>query len=455
MLDPLALPFVLAAAGAAVAYVVQGDRSVRRFKAAWLEAVRDCGLRAVQTSGWIGFVSTARSDSFALRVETVGQRGGSMALQVRVHTVTDRIGLLMPALVAPGETVTSSEDIVVGEPRLDDRMILSGEPLAVRALLDGDTRDLLLTLVVGSADPIRPSPRVRSLRLSDGTLSIEAESEQLAGTVGTLLRLAERLAEVPPVEEAVAAVAAGDRLPSVRIASLTALMEERPRHPATRTALRTALSDPAERVRLTAALTLRTEGREALLGIVRNPDSADDVAARAIAALGAHLPADDAERALEHAVRTGRYGTTGACLDSLAARGAPGLPPIRRVLEGARDSCAALAASALGLSGTAQAEPLLLRALEHGSAEVRVSAARSLGRVGTAVSVPALRAAAQGGDAAFQRAVRESVASIQSRLTGAAQGQLALASDGGEVSLTDDASGRLSQPGRVSRPPGP
>ena len=136
MLDPVVLPFVVATAGAVVAFVVKGDRSVRRFRAAWLEAVRVCGLRKVQTSGWIGFVATARSDSFAVRVETVGQRAAGMALQVRVHTVTDRIGLLMPELVAPGQTVTSSEDIVVGEPRLDDRMILSGEPLAVRALLD-------------------------------------------------------------------------------------------------------------------------------------------------------------------------------------------------------------------------------------------------------------------------------------------------------------------------------
>jgi hypothetical protein len=40
--------------------------------------------------------------------------------------------------------------------------------------------------------------------------------------------------------------------------------------------------------------------------------------------------------------------------------------------------------------------------------------------------------------------VREAIASIQSRLVGAGHGQLALAADGGEVSLTDDAAGRVT-----------
>lgn len=458
MIDPVAVPFVAATVVAVGAYVVHGVRALRRFRAAWLEAARACGLRDVRTSGWIGFTATARSDSFALRVETVTQRAGGIGLQVQVDTVTDRIGLVLPPLVTDRigmlkAAVTSREDIVVGEPRLDDRLIISGEPLAVRALLDGETRDLLLALVVGPVDSSRPATPVRSLRMAHGSLLVEAESSRLAGTLDTLLRLAARLAEVPPVEAAVAAVAAGDPLPSVRIASLHALMEERPRHPATRAALRTALVDPAERVRLVAALTLRTEGRAALLGIACNPDSAEDVAVRAIPALGAHFPAEDAERALEEAIRTGRYEAAGACLDSLAARGPSGLAPIRGVLDGASETCAALAAHALGLSPTPEAEPLLVRALDHGSSEVCAAAARSLGRVGTVASVPVLRAVAENGDAALQRIVRDSVASIQSRLSGAGQGQLALASAGGEVTLADDVHGRLGLAKAGTMPP--
>jgi hypothetical protein len=443
MLDPVGLLILgTTVAGTVGVYVSDGVRSVRRARAAWLEAVRVHGLSDVKTAGRTRFAATARSGSFALRLQTVGPRTATMPLRVRVHAVTDRIGLLMPEFFAPGQSVTSSEDIVVGEPRLDERMVIWGEPLAVRALLDGETRELLLALVAGTTDPSRPARRVRTLRLSDGALSIEVDPRQLMHALGTLLRLAERLAAVPPVEEAVAAVATGDWLPSVRIECVRALMEERARHPATRTALRTALSDGDARVRLTAGVALRTEGRAVLLAIVRDPDSAEDVAARAIQALGAHLPADDASRRLEQAVRARRYETAGACLDSLAARGAQGFPPIRRVLEGP-STCAALAAQALGSSGTSEAEPLLARALDHESAEVRAAAARSLGRVGTAASVPALRALAEGGDAALQRIVREALASIRSRLSGAGRGQLALAADRGEVSLSDDAGGRL------------
>ncbi|MET0556300.1 MAG: HEAT repeat domain-containing protein [Vicinamibacteria bacterium] len=451
MVDPIAVASIVLAVGGFGAYFADRARSLRRHRAAWQDAIRACRLRKVRSSGWIGFASTARSDSFAIRVQSVGRPSG-VVLEVRVHDLTDRIALLMPEIVQANRPVTSNEDVVVGEPRLDDRMILSGEPLVVRAMLDGETRDLLLALVLGTTDPSRPAPPVRALHLSDGTLSIDAESSELPNTLRTLLRLAERLAEVPPVEEAVAAVAVDDCLPSVRIECLRALVEERPRHPATRSALRTALSDPDARVRLVAALTLRTEGREVLLAIARDPDSADDLASRAIPALAAHLPADDAERTLEQAVRARRYETAAACLDSLAARGAAGLPPIRRVLEGPSDTCAALAAQALGISGTAEAEPLLARALDHESAELRTAAARSLGRVGTAAAVPALRALAEGGDAALQRIVRESVASIQSRLSGAGQGQLALAAEGGGVSLSDGSAGRLGLTNAGTKP---
>jgi HEAT repeat protein len=308
----------------------------------------------------------------------------------------------------------------------------------VHALLDGETRALLVRLV--------DRPRLLTLDMSGGTLSFLAETAWFGETLGLVLRLAQRLAEVPPVEERVAALAGGDLLPSVRLTCLHALMEQRPRHPATRGALRAALSDPHPSVRLSAGLTLRTEGREALLGLARDPESTGEVASRAIVALGAHFPPDDAARTLETALRSGRFETVGACLDSLASRGAAHLEPVRAVLDGPSDTGAALAASALGLSGAAQAEPMLLQALERRSREVRAAAVRSLGRVGSAASVPLLRELEPQGDGGFRRAVREAVASIQSRLVGAGQGQLALAQDGGALSLAADEGGRVSVP---------
>jgi HEAT repeat protein len=439
VIDPFAIPFIGAAGVAVCGYLLSHARAVLRCKDAWLEAVRVCALRQVEMSGLFGFVGTARSESFALHAATrfTVQPGGVLALGVRLQTVTDRIGLSKPDIpLSQGFIVTSNEDIVIGEPRVDDRLLITGDRLAVHALLDAETRVLLIRLV--------QRPLLHTLNMSGGTLSFLAEARHFPETLRLVLQLAERLVQVPPVEERVAALAGGDLLPAVRLTCLRALTEERPRHAATRAALRAALSDAAAEVRLAAALTLRTEGREALLGLARDPASTGEVASRAIVALGAHFPPEDAERALEAALASGRYETVGACLDSLASRGAAHLEPVRRVLEGLSDSGVALAASALGLSGAAEAEPMLLRSLAHDLPDVRAAVIRSLGRVGSATSVPILRQLEPRGDAAFRRAVREAIASIQSRLVGAGQGQLALASDGGALSLATHADGQVS-----------
>jgi hypothetical protein len=436
VIEPIFMPFVGATAVAVGAYFVTNVRAHRRCRSAWREAVRGCGLQDVQMSGLAGFVATARSGSFTLRVEP--DLAGVTALRVKIQTVTDRMGLVKPHIPAGSNHVaTSNEDIEIGEPRLDTRLIITGEPLAVHALLDAETRALLVRLV--------ERPLLLTLDMSRGTLSFLAETPRFGETLGLVLRLAERLAEVPPVEERVAALAGGDLLPSVRLTCLHALMEQRPRHAATRGALRAALSDPHPSVRLSAGLTLRTEGREALLGLARSPDSTSEIASRAIVGLGAHFPPDDAVRTLEAALRSGRFETVGACLDSLASRGAPHLEPVRRVLDGPSDTGAALAANALGLSGAAEAEPMLLLALVRHSRELRAAAVRSLGRVGSAASVPVLREIEPEGDAAFGRVVREAVATIQSRIVGADQGQLALAQPAGEVSLAEDERGRVSR----------
>jgi hypothetical protein len=439
VIDPIVVPFVGATGIAVCAYFVAGVRAGRRSRDAWLEAVRVCGLRRAEMSWrFLGFVATAHYESFAIRVEpTITRYTAGLALGVRLETVTDRIGLLKPDVAAYSVAiVTSNEDITVGEPLVDDRLIVSGERLDVHALLDDETRALLIRLV-------QPQ-HLRTLTMVGGTLRVAAETARFAETLGLLLQLAARLTEVSRVVERVAAIAGRDPLPAVRLTCLHALMEERPRHAATRDALRAALSDDDASVRMTAALTLRTEGLSVLLGLARSPESTSEIASRAIVALGAHFPAEDAARTLETALRSGRYETVGACLDSLAARGAAHLGPVRRVLDGLSDTGVALAASALGLSGTAEAEPMLLGVLDSGSPDVRAAAVRSLGRVGSAASVPILRELEPRGDAAFRRVVREAVASIQSRLVGAGQGQLALASDGGEVSLAADEAGRVS-----------
>ena len=119
--------------------------------------------------------------------------------------------------------------------------------------------------------------------------------------------------------------------------------------------------------------------------------------------------------------------------------------------SGLRTATAAACAFALGLSGEAQDEDLLLSALPEGRDEVlRLWAARALGAVGSANAVPSL--AELSGSADLRRAGREAIAAIQSRLHGATPGQLSLgAGDSGQVSLAEDVAGRLSDPGRSDR----
>jgi HEAT repeat protein len=108
---------------------------------------------------------------------------------------------------------------------------------------------------------------------------------------------------------------------------------------------------------------------------------------------------------------------------------------------------AATAARALGASRTAAAEPPLLVALQASDSDVQLAAAEALGRVGTAAAVMPLKDLAERGwSPALRKAARESIAEIQSRLSGASPGQLSIADgEAGQLSLADaDPRGRVT-----------
>jgi hypothetical protein len=71
---------------------------------------------------------------------------------------------------------------------------------------------------------------------------------------------------------------------------------------------------------------------------------------------------------------------------------------------------------------------------------------RADGEARTSVVVLREAEADRGWDRAWRAAAREAIASIQSRLVGADRGQLALTAGAGEISLVEEASGRLSRP---------
>ena len=92
----------------------------------------------------------------------------------------------------------------------------------------------------------------------------------------------------------------------------------------------------------------------------------------------------------------------------------------------------------------AEAESLAIEALRSDAPPVRTAGARALGRLGTVGAVAALHEAMNRGELP-RGAGRQAIAGIQSRLAGAAPGQLSLAGgEAGALSLADGEPGRLS-----------
>ncbi|MET0556299.1 MAG: HEAT repeat domain-containing protein [Vicinamibacteria bacterium] len=450
ILESVVLSLTLGAA----AFTLRSKLEAARVRArGWEEAARECGVAGIRTSRTLGLPVAVDGHKGALtvRLTSYGDMTRYAGTRMTISGLPTTLALGPPPVSLLGQGLPT-RGIPTGDAELDAAVEVSGDALTAHAVFDAPTRRLTRELFglrsssVGTERVLWPETTLRA-----GTLARTHPGDGLAWSgagLRDLLALAERIAGVRDLEASVAAVAAADPVADVRRACLAALEEERPRHPATRAALLCGLEDQDERIQLTAALALGSSGRAVLLDIARSERSSDASASRAVAELRAHLPAPDAERALAVALWDGKEATVAACLESLARRGEPHLPAIARVLRLEQGSLATAAARALGYVRAHEAETLLVPALEYADADVRLEAAASLGRVGTAAAVPALREAevAHARDDTFTRTARQAVASIQARLSGAGQGQLALAAEGGEVSLADDTSGRLELP---------
>ena len=311
-----------------------------------------------------------------------------------------------------------AREIVIGDEPFDDRFVLEGPPLAVGARLDKDLRQQLLDA----------ASKCSSLEIGDGRLRAEVAEKDLRRTLSLLLSVGRRLDEPVDVERKVAGNARRDPLAGVRLFNLLLLARERPGAPDTLDVLRGACSDESAEVRLRAAIELGDEGRDDLLKLTETLED-DEATAQAVVQLGRTLSFERLEEILDRAGKVGFLQTARA------------------------------AARALGATGDAAAEPLLLQALQSEDDDLREAAATALGQTGTVAAVPALQEAAEGSWLALgvRRAARQSIAEIQSRLTGASPGQLSLAgadgemgrlslasADAGQLALAPEAAGELA-----------
>jgi hypothetical protein len=438
-LDPILaglIPILLVAGAAVIGFgVVRGDRRTK----IWRNAAESCGLQVVEVSRLSGL--KARSGGLEVRIEPT-------RTVVVIPGPPD-----FPAVRIRSELLLTFEwarETVVGDEAFDKRFSLEGPKGVIFALLDAETRRLLLSL----------DSQCR-VEIAGGTLHAEVADGGGPNILPLLVDLGRRLAQSmeTAVPRRLAENARLDPTAGVRLQNLLLLVREHPDEPVTVEALRTSCSDVSFDIRLRAAKELGAEGRGVLLKLAESVGN-DAVSEQAVSLLDEELPVERLTAILERALRGHRMQTALVCVETLGRKGdAASVGPLAKALAREKGELAAAAAQALGAIGSAHAEPPLIQALQYEDTEVRTAAAKALGRVGSAAAVLPLKETAEHSllDRDLRRAARQAIAEIQSRLPGATPGQLSLAgteagqlslapAEAGELSLAADPAGQLSLP---------
>ena len=452
-------PFILLAlaGGGALAVGLTARAKRRRRALIWRKCAETCGLTDLlesQGTLWARLRQAGGLDDVAVTIGEYHRGKKDRGTRIVLRTPDSR----MAGLTLHAESVATdlrrmfgSSEIEVGDPEFDSAFFVGGQPGPSHAFLDCETRRRLLDLKGGC----------RRMKLAGGELTVDVREWRGGDLVSTLPPVLQQLLEIgrrwPHHSETAARVADNvrrDPQTGVRMQNLLALIHELPQDPITEPTLRAASADPWPEIRLQAGIALGPKGHDVLLALAEGRE--DDVPAAAIAALGPALVPERAMAILDNAIGTRRDRTAAACVAVLGRTGGDlGMARLARILlDGGFDYLKVAAAEALGASGRASAEAPLLGALRQWRLDVRRAAVAGLGQVGTVASVLPLQEAAAR-ENSLRSTVRESIAAIQSRASGAAPGQLSISdADTGQLSLADHDAGRLSLPaderGRVA-----
>lgn len=406
--------------------------------------MKSCGLRVLEVS-----------TPFAVRKKLKAQGG---PLEVRIKGSISDIGAIQLAIVIPGPPGFSgmrlrrevykpwgAREIEVGDKSFDNTFFIEGPIRLVFTLLDEEARHLLINV----------NAEIQ-IDIKGGELRVETWARKLSTILPPLLDIGRRFAQTVDVAQHLAANATQDSEAGVRLGNLLLLAREFPGEPGTLEVLRSACSDPSPEVRLRAARELGAEGRDVLVAIAESP--ADDaLSAQAVSFLGRELPFERAKAILIHSLRRRRSRTARACLESLGqSEATEAAVVLSKVMTREKGELATVAAQALGTAGNPAAEGPLIQALQRPQKDLRVAAANALARVGSPAAVLPLKEAAERfPDPELDRATRQAIAEIQSRLPGATPGQLSLAggevgqlslagAEAGQLSFSTDSAGQLS-----------
>jgi len=459
-------PFVVAVRDA-----VSSDERRRRI---WRGAAEAAGLRGLHAirSGLSG--STGSFVVLLLAYRTAREHGTSVVVTgqdlAELEIVADIRGARSPV----------EREIPTGDADFDRIARVRGPAALARSVLDFEARRALRGLFEGRLDWPGRSAFWASGWFARGMLRVdipdvtpgadrrrfgdEAEGqlresgdhavagERLPEALQRVLALARRLSRPADVPGRIAEHLKSEPDGGVRLQLLATLLREAPDLEVTREALAAAREDPDAGVRLRAGIALGPQGSDVLLHLADGEGADDATTMKAVEALGERLSAERAASILRGALRTRRTATARTCLGVLGARGGPeAAAMLARVLAVEHSELASAAATALGDLPGGRAEAPLAAALDHHDPRVRLAAARALGRAGSVDSIARLKQA-ETDDPPLRAAARQAIASIQSRLPGAAPGQLSLAgSEAGSLSLADDEGGQLSLAGRSAR----
>lgn len=451
------LPLLAVAAVAAVAFLVRSAQKRARLRA-WRTAARRAGLAEIEEADGF-FESSLRGRVGELHVRIASYRRGKHETGTRItieglNHGTGGLSLRAEGFGSTLQKLVGEREIELGDEGFDKELYVKGSAALARAVLDAAARRSLVRLVQGRVGAERSEHRRPRIHLAESVLSAEVRdrpfadrAQEVSDVLGSLLSIAQGLIAPRDFAARIAENLPNEPLPEVRLRSLKLLAGSYSRHPATHEALLAARGDASGDVRLQAALALGEEGHETLLALASDESAEDACGARAVAALGTTLVAEQAEAILRSALKARRLAVARAALTAFArAAGAAALPLLAKVLALEGGELGAAAATALGGLKEAGVEAPLVEALRASDAAVRVASAQALGCSASVSAVPALRAAGEGDDEReVRRAARQAIAEIQSRLSGAEPGQLSLAAGAaGELSLAEGEAGSLS-----------
>jgi hypothetical protein len=437
--------FVVALIATVITQVYSTVVRQRERLAAWRGAAVAAGLTGIEeskrwlTADWLRGWSGRHRVQFSKR----GRSGTRITIDGNAPVTLQREGIATAVAKLMGK-----RDVTLGDDAFDSQVLVMGGSELLRAILDSETRSMVMDLLNGVIRIDGESAYGQAdIVIRDGVLDADFGmnsggpfEKQLPGILSTLLAVSRRLVRPEHVVERLVENTRYEPVWQVRLQNLQHLTECHRDHALTLDALKHACNDGDEDVRLYAALARGAEGGNTLLALAASPLASDSCAAHAVTGLAARLPLDRAIGILGAALSSERPTTARACIAAISA--VAGLVTSLRAGQG---ELVADTAREPDFSGAEAAEAPLIAALRR--VELAAAAAELLGRVGSVASVVPLQAAGAEGwaDQELRDAAREAIALIQSRLAGAAPGQISLAGSAtGQLSLTGDTCGQLS-----------